>query len=156
MPEHQDRPLVGVSVLINKGDRFLMIKRNQKVHGAGTWTVPGGHLEFGESFAERAEREAKEETGVEITNVKFRVITNDVFQAEHKHYVTVWMEAQYVSGEPHVDAPYEETEVGWFTWDSLPEPLFLPFQHLLTGETFPSQTTQDRVGSAINMPHRPE
>ncbi len=137
MPEQQkERPLVGVSVLVRNNDHILLVKRHH-VHGDGTWTVPGGHLEFGESFEERAVQEAKEETGVEIKNVKFRVITNDVFEQEHKHYITVWMESVYVSGEPHVAAPYEESEVGWFPWNALPQPLFLPFQHLLAGETFP-------------------
>jgi 8-oxo-dGTP diphosphatase len=152
MPEQHDqpKPLVGVSILIKNGDRILLVKR-QHTHGAGTWAEPGGHLNYGESFEQCAIREAKEETGVDITDVKFRVITNDVFEAENKHYITIWMEAKYVSGEPRVDAPYEESEIGWFTWDALPEPLFLPLQHLLTGETYPSQTTDHKISTAANL-----
>jgi 8-oxo-dGTP diphosphatase len=154
MPEQQENPnpLVGVSILVKNGDRILLVKR-QNVHGAGTWAPPGGHLEFGESPEERAVREVKEETDVEIADPKFRVITNDVFEADRKHYITIWMEAKYVSGEPKVSAPYEESEVGWFTWDSLPQPLFLPLQHLLEGKTYPSQTTEDKIGAAIENPH---
>lgn len=150
MPEQQDkkRPLVGVSILVRNGDRIILVKR-QNVHGAGTWAAPGGHLEFGETLEHRAVTEVKEETDVDITDVKFRVITNDVFEAEQKHYITIWMESKYVSGEPKVSAPYEESEVGWFTWDALPEPLFLPLQHLLSGETYPSQTTEDKIGNAL-------
>lgn len=143
--QKEKRPLVGVSVLVMNGDRVLLVKR-ANVHGAGTWTGPGGHLEYGESFEQRAIAEVKEETGVDIAEVHFRVITNDVFEAEQKHYITVWMDAKYVSGEARVTAPYEETEVGWFSWSSLPEPLFLPLQHLLSGETFPDQTTRDKMG----------
>jgi 8-oxo-dGTP diphosphatase len=142
-----------VSILVKNGDRILLVKR-QNVHGAGTWAPPGGHLEFGESPEERAVREVKEETDVEIADPKFRVITNDVFEADRKHYITIWMEAKYVSGEPKVSAPYEESEVGWFTWDSLPQPLFLPLQHLLEGKTYPSQTTEDKIGASIENPHR--
>jgi 8-oxo-dGTP diphosphatase len=152
--EHKNnRPLVGVSILVKKGDRILLVKR-QNVHASGTWGAPGGHLEYGESFEHRAVEEVKEETGIEISEVKFRVVTNDVFEAEQKHYVTIWMEAKYVSGEPGVKAPYEESEVGWFTWDGLPEPLFLPLAHLLTDETYPSQTTDDKIGNSIEMPHQ--
>ena len=76
-------------------------------------------------------------------------MTNDVFEDGSKHYITIWMEAKYESGEPKVKAPYEESEVSWFTWDSLPQPLYLPIRHLLEGETYPSQTTESKIGSAI-------
>lgn len=51
---------------------------------------PGGHLEYGESFAECAKREVLEETGLEVGEIKFLVATNDVF-GEGKHYVTVFV-----------------------------------------------------------------
>ena len=143
--EHAD---VGVSVLVMNGDRVLLEKR-QHTHGAGTWGPPSGHIDFGETPEQTAVRETREETGVAISDVKFRVITNDVFEAEHKHYITVWMEARYVSGEPKVKAPEEESEVGWFQWHALPQLLFLPFVNLLEGNTYPSQTTDDKIGSAI-------
>ena len=139
---------VGVSVLVMNGDRVLLEKR-QHTHGAGTWGPPSGHIDFGETPEQTAMRETQEETGVSISDVKFRVITNDVFEAEQKHYITVWFEAKYVSGEPKAQAPEEESGVGWFNWSSLPEPLFLPLQHLLEGQTYPSQTTTDKIGSAI-------
>lgn len=66
---------------------------------------PGGHLEFGESFAECAEREALEETGLEIGNVKLLVATNDII--EGKHYVTIFVTA-VITGEkkePQVNTP---------------------------------------------------
>ena len=148
MPEqHKNDPKVGVAVLVKKGDRILLLKR-KNVHGAGTWAPPGGYLEFGEEFEHCAIREVQEETGVSINTVKFRTITNDVFEAEQKHFVTIWMESKYEAGQPEVKAPDEMSEVGWFTWGALPEPLFLPLQHLLEGKTYPSQTTEDKMGSA--------
>ena len=146
--EHNKQANVGVSVLVMNGDRVLLEKR-QHTHGAGTWGAPSGHIDFGEAPEETAIRETKEETGVSISDVKFRVITNDVFEAEQKHYITLWFDAKYVSGEAKALAPEEESEVGWFTWDSLPQPLFLPLQHLLEGKTYPSQTTTDKIGAAI-------
>ncbi len=149
MPEAQEKQAqVGVSILINKGDRILLEKR-QHTHGAGTWGPPSGHIDYGETPEQTAIRETKEETTITIDNLKFRVITNDVFEKEQKHYITVWFDANYVSGEPKVSAPEEESEVGWFTWDNLPQPLFLPLQHLLEGKTYPSQTTTDKLGAAI-------
>ncbi len=129
-------PQVGVGVIVRKGTEILLLKRHG-VHGAGSWSTPGGHLDFGESPEECAIREALEETGVKVGSVRFRCLTSDVFAAEGKHYVTLWMEAEYQSGEPTVRAGYEASEVAWFRLDELPEPLFLPFQQLLEGSCYP-------------------
>lgn len=56
----------------------------------GTMQCPGGHLEYGESFAETAAREVLEETGLEVGDIKFLTATNDVF-GEGKHYVTIFV-----------------------------------------------------------------
>ena len=129
-------PRVGVGVIIIRDGQVLLLRR-RNVHGAGSWSTPGGHLEFGESPEECAIREAKEETGVDIADVRFRAVTNDVFEAEGKHYITLWMEGGYAAGEAVVNAAYEMSEVGWFAWDELPAPLFLPLQNLLDGQRYP-------------------
>jgi 8-oxo-dGTP diphosphatase len=131
-----------VAVIISRDDRVLLLKRKH-VHGAGTWSVPGGHLEFGETPEACAVREAKEETGVDVTAVRFRAVTDDLFEAEGKHYITLWMEGEYAGGEAAVEAPHEMSEVGWFQWDALPELLFLPFQNLLDGRCYPAPPGSD-------------
>lgn len=131
-------PRVGVGVIITKDQQVLLLRRKH-VHGAGTWSTPGGHLDFGESLEECAIREVREETGLDIGAVRFRAITNDVFVAEGRHYITIWMEGRWSAGDPIVAAPYESSEIGWFAWDALPQPLFLPFQHLLDGQWYPAQ-----------------
>ncbi len=112
-------PRVGVGILITKDDKVLLLRR-KNVHGDGTWSTPGGHLEFGETPEETAVRETMEETGLEITQVRFRAVTDDIFQAEGLHYITIWMEARYLAGEAVVGAECEMSEVGWFAWDALP------------------------------------
>ncbi|GAC1383062.1 MAG: hypothetical protein NVSMB33_10780 [Ktedonobacteraceae bacterium] len=151
MPESQDnKAKVGVSVLVKNGGRILLEKRQNTTHGNGTWGPPSGHIEFGEAPEQVAVRETQEETGISISDMKFRVITNDVFEADHKHYITVWFDANYVSGEPQVKSPQEESEVGWFSWNALPQPLFLPLQNLLDGKTYPAQATEEKLGAAID------
>lgn len=125
-------PRVGVAIIVYK-ERRILLTRRQGAHGAGTWAPPGGHLDFGETPADCAAREAMEEVGVEIGPPRFRAITNDVFTAEGKHYVTIWMEAEWAAGEPRVASARELTEVAWFGWDALPSPLFLPLEHLVNG-----------------------
>lgn len=57
----------------------------------GHWALPGGHLEFDESFEICAEREVLEETDVKVKDIKFLTATNDVMKSEGKHYVTIFM-----------------------------------------------------------------
>jgi 8-oxo-dGTP diphosphatase len=144
--EEQTKP--GVCVLVMNGDRLLLIKRRH-LHGSSTWGPPGGYIQYGETFEQAAIRATQEEIGVTITDPKFRVITNDIFDEEHKQFIMVWMEAKYVSGEPTLEVPDEETEIGWFQWRSLPQPLLLSLKNLLTGNTYPNQATEAKIGSAI-------
>jgi 8-oxo-dGTP diphosphatase len=128
-------PRVGVGVLITRGEEVLLLRR-KNVHGDGTWSTPGGHLESGETPEDCAAREALEETGVQVGNLRFVCITNDVFDAS-RHYITIWMRGDYQGGEARLAAEYESSEVAWFGWEALPKPLFLSFQHLLQGKTYP-------------------
>lgn len=61
----------------NTPDR-LLIGRRKGSHGAGTFQLPGGHLEFKESFEECAIREVYEETGLTLRSAEFATATNDV------------------------------------------------------------------------------
>lgn len=128
-------PRIGVGTIIHKDGKLILLKR-LNVHGAGTWSTPGGHLDFGESPVECAIRETKEETGIDITNVRFLGITNDLFETEGLHYITLWMAGDYLSGELGINAPGEMSEVGWFSIKELPENLFLPLKNLLLGKGF--------------------
>jgi 8-oxo-dGTP diphosphatase len=124
------RPKVGVGVIIRKGNQYLMMRR-KNAHGEGTWCFPGGHLELNEEIEECARREVIEETGLKITNVRFAAITNDIFTDEGKHYITIFMQSDYESGEPTIMEPEKCTQIGWFSWDNLPSPLFLPNKNLI-------------------------
>jgi 8-oxo-dGTP diphosphatase len=123
-------PQVGVGVLIIQNGRVLLGKRKGS-HGAGTWSAPGGHLEFGESIDACARREVQEETGLEIDNLKHGPFTNNIFAADKKHYVTVFVLASPVSGEPQVLEPDKCEGWAWFALTALPEPLFPPLATLL-------------------------
>ena len=133
MAQESLSPRVGVGVFIFKDGKFLMGQRHG-AHGAGSWSVPGGHLEFNESPQETAIREVREETGLEIANVTFAAVTNDVFADEGKHYVTLWMKSDWASGEPAITEPDKFIEQRWVDFDHLPEPLFLPWRQLLASE----------------------
>ena len=129
-------PKVGVAIIITKHDQVLLMKR-KGIHGRGTWSTPGGHLDFGETPEQCAAREAKEEVGLHVIDIRFRAVTNDIFDTTGKHYITIWMEGNSISNEPVIAAEDEVTEIGWFAWDSLPEPLFLSLENLLKENSYP-------------------
>jgi len=119
------RPAVGIAIFIHKDGKFVMNKRIGS-HASGKWSVPGGHLEFGESLEECAKRETLEETGMNIKNVKFLALTNDVLAEDDKHYISIWMTADWASGDCKITEPDKCTEQMWADFQSLPEPLFEP------------------------------
>lgn len=123
------RPKVGVGVIILKDNKVLMGKR-KNAHGEGTWSFPGGHLEFNEELEECAKREALEETGIEIKNIRLGTATNDIFREEEKHYITLFMISEYDSGEVRVMEPDKCELWEWFEWDNLPSPVFIPVENL--------------------------
>jgi len=133
MPE---RPQVGVGVIIERDGRVLLMRR-QGAHGDGNWSNPGGHLEYGESIEECAVREVREEVGITVQHIAFYAMTNDIFAGIGRHYITLWVTGQYVSGEAVANSTREMSEIGWFAWDALPEPLFLPLANLVAGQKYP-------------------
>lgn len=119
-----------MGVLVRRGGDVLLMLRARS-HGAGTWSPPGGKLDFGEAPADCARREVREETGVVIREPRFLGCTNDVF--DHAHWLTLWFEADG-AGEARRESPEEAAEVRWFPERALPEPLFPPYARLLAGE----------------------
>lgn len=132
----QQIPRVGIGVFVFKNDKFIMGCRKGS-HGDGSWSVPGGHLEFGETIEEGARREVKEETGLEIVDMKVAGITNDIFEKEGKHYVTIWVTSRWKSGKSTLLEPDKFLSLGWHDFKTLPENLFLPWEELLKSSFLP-------------------
>ncbi len=124
------RPYVGIGVIIRKNGKVLLGKR-KNVHGEGSWCFPGGHLEFKESWEDCGRREVEEEVGIRIKNIHFVAVTNDIFEKEGKHYITIFMLSDFVSGEVKLKEPEKCERWEWFAWDNLPQPLFISLENLL-------------------------
>jgi len=122
-------PRVGVGVIILRDGRLLLGKR-KGAHGAGTWALPGGHLEFGETVEACAAREVWEETGLSIHSIIRGPYTNDIFPEAGRHYVTLFVVARSSPGEPRVYEPAKCDCWQWFRWSELPQPLFPPLASL--------------------------
>jgi len=130
------KPEVGVALILTRGNQVLLMKRKGP-HGPGTWTVPGGHMDFGETPEQCGAREAMEEIGVEVVDIRFRALTSDIFESEGRHSISIWMDGRIRAGEPRIAAEKEAAELGWFDWDSLPQPLYLPLENFVSQNSYP-------------------
>lgn len=126
----EERPKVGVGVILVKDNKVLLLKR-KNAHGEGTWGFPGGHLELNEEIEDCVQREVEEETGIKVNNIKLAGLTNDIFKKENKHYITIFMICDWESGEAEIKEQEKCMAQGWFEWENLPTPLFLPIINLV-------------------------
>lgn len=118
---------IGCELIVRRGDRILLGLR-KNVYGAGTWALPGGHLEFGERLADAACREAEEELNADVSpnQLKLISITDDLQTDHNKHYVHVTFELRDPTWEPFVAEPERCEKWQYFPLDALPENFFLP------------------------------
>lgn len=128
---------VGAGVVIVRDGKTLLAKRKGS-HAAGCFGSLGGHVEFGESLLETVKREAREELGIEIKNIRFVSCTNMCKYG--KHFVDISFVAEIASGEPRICEPDRIESIGWYDLNALPEPLFEPariaLEALKSGQPF--------------------
>lgn len=125
----QKKPLIGVGVLILKGDLILMSKR-QTSHGTGFWAFPGGHLEFNETVEECVKRELFEETGLVAKTIIKGPWKEAFFESDSKHYINLFGIVREFSGSLENKEPQKSSEWKWFPIDQLPSPLFHPIESI--------------------------
>jgi len=119
-------PTAGVAIMDDEG-RILLGRRSDD----GTWCLPGGKLEPGESFADCARRECLEELGCEVElDGVIAVLSNPKTQLRHYPDGTtiqlVGVVFQGRLGPHHRDGDGEITAVDWFSPDHLPESEIMP------------------------------
>jgi len=127
---------VGVGVMILKDNKVLLGKRGEdpekadsELHGEGTWTCPGGKVDFGEKIVDTIKREVLEETSIKINNPKLISVTNDI--VSDAHFVTLGFLCKDFKGESKTMEPDEIVEWRWFPLDNLPELMYPPSSKLI-------------------------
>jgi 8-oxo-dGTP diphosphatase len=82
----------GVAVVVTHRHKILFGKRKSRENGF-EWQLPGGWIDRGESPEQAARREVCEETGLQLQEVRFVGITNNIFTA-NKHSLSLYFEAE--------------------------------------------------------------
>ncbi len=105
------KPLVVVGTLIYYEDDILLVTAEKF---KGKWVLVGGHLDFGESIDDCAIREAKEETGLDVTDPEFMLYIESIGSGEFtmkKHFVFMNFSVRALSKE--VKLSDELTDFRW-------------------------------------------
>ena len=119
---------VGCGVLVeNREGKVLLQKRSD----TGEWCVPGGALELGETYAEAATREVREEVGIEVSNLKlFGLYSGDDRMIHYPngdkvYSLSVIFTTRNYSGEIS-DSDSEVLEHRFFSREEIPDDLVIP------------------------------
>ena len=120
----------GVLIMNDKKQILLGLKNEDKdladseLHEEGTWCMPGGQIEYGESFEEAGAREVKEETGLDVNDLEVFCVQTD--KNEHAHFISVGMIARSYIGTPERTEPDVILKWQWFDLNQLPKKIFTP------------------------------
>ena len=109
-------PLAAAVVVQDGRGRVLLVRHS---YGKERWSLPGGAVDQGESPAEAAVREAREEAGVEV---ELDHLIGVYYLRSRKDGLRFMFAARITSGEPSAADADEIAEIGWFDPDALPEP----------------------------------
>jgi 8-oxo-dGTP diphosphatase len=116
------------AIVVNDKREVLLLNHVLRPHSG--WGYPGGFLDAGESATDAIKREIKEETGIELEELKlYRVLVRG-------NHVEIVFSARPV-GEPQVLSS-EIYELGWFATDALPEGTTIA-QKMMIGEVLATQ-----------------
>jgi 8-oxo-dGTP diphosphatase len=117
---YPDRPIVSVGGVIVEGERVLLVRRATEPL-RDEWSVPGGVVELGEKLRAAAEREVREETGLNVQAGDVLGVFDSIFPgAEDKpqfHYVLIDFLCRLTSGE--LRAAGDAAEARWFRREEL-------------------------------------
>jgi 8-oxo-dGTP diphosphatase len=123
---------IGCEIFIFKDGKLLLGKR-KNCYGEGTWGLPGGHLNPGEEAHDGARRELEEELKISGGNLRFSMLTNDVFLTPNNHYLHISFTLDNFGGEfTHMEQDKCE-EWRFFDVNDLPENIFPHHKNIIKG-----------------------
>ncbi|MEI7712445.1 MAG: NUDIX hydrolase [Rhodospirillales bacterium] len=118
--EYPPRPIVGIGIVVIREHEVLLCRRG-KPPNVGSWTLPGGAQDVGETCEDAARRELYEETGLTVGDLHFctyvDTIRKDAEGRVRFHYTILDFAARYRDGQ--AVAATDVSEVRWASMDDL-------------------------------------
>ncbi len=97
---------VGIFIINDEGNVFLTKRSSHATNEHGTWEIPGGKVNFGETLQNAAKREAREEYDIEIELVEQFPAQNHLIPEEKQHWVPTCFLAKIVGAkQPQIMEP---------------------------------------------------
>jgi 8-oxo-dGTP diphosphatase len=120
-----ETPKVGIGIIVVNDKGEILIGKRKNSH-APYYSIPGGHMEIGETFTQCAAREMEEETGIIIRNPEVIAITNNLvtFQESGKHYISVALLVTDFTGNAELKEPDKCEGWLWINPKEVPNPQF--------------------------------
>jgi 8-oxo-dGTP diphosphatase len=112
-------------VILVPGDRVVLVRRKHPPPG---WALPGGFVDVGETLEAAAVREAREETGLEVSLTDLLYVYSDPRRDPRRHTLSAVFLGR-ADGVPEGADDAEEARA--FAWDALPAPLAFDHAEIL-------------------------
>jgi ADP-ribose pyrophosphatase YjhB (NUDIX family) len=117
---YPSRPIVGIGIVVLKPDAVLLVRRGRPP-AMGSWSLPGGAQELGETAEQAARRELAEETGLEVGELRLAAnvdsIHHDGQGRVEYHYTILDFAARFAGGD--IRAGSDVTDIIWARFDRL-------------------------------------
>ena len=126
-------PIPVVAVLVsNRWGGYLFGVRRES-HGAGLWALPGGHVEPGEHLWQTCEREVKEETNLDVSNIEFLMMRDYVYKEIDKSFIVMFFSAVMETKSAELKNMEPNKCEGWYFFapDEFPKPCMEPLGELI-------------------------
>lgn len=120
---------IGVSTVYYCHDgkgRVLLAKRSVNARDEqGRWDIGGGGVEFGQTVETTLKKEIKEEYNAEILSFKFLGFRDVHRQKDGRptHWIALDFKVHIDPKDVRNNEPHKFDELGWFAYDTMPEPL---------------------------------
>lgn len=130
-------PFPTVDIIIEIQGGIVLVERKNPPHG---WALPGGFVDYGETLEDAARREAREETSLEISNLRLVGCYSDPRRDARMHTVSA-VYAAHGSGIP--TAADDAADLAIFPLDRLPHQLC--FDHAAILKDYISKTSRGEL-----------